>query len=143
MGGGEVEGVVVVDGEYGWVDVGDGDVDVWVEVLGVGVLEYVKGDIVGVVGYVEDFLGLILGGCCVGVEGGDEVVFEYWVSMLVLGSMVKVLLENIFLEMVDVEGYEVVYFIVGFGDVGKYFGDMVCFFGFRNSFIVEMGGFLL
>lgn len=38
MGGGEGEGAVATDGEHGWVDVGDCDVDVGVEVLGVGVL---------------------------------------------------------------------------------------------------------
>lgn len=74
MGGGKVEGALAADGEHGWVDIGYGDVDVWVAVAVVGSAEHAEGDIACASGDVEDLLRPARGVGGPRVQGGDEMV---------------------------------------------------------------------
>lgn len=84
VGGGEVEGALLANGQHVRVDVGYGDVDVWVCVVDVCVLEHAEGDVARAAGYVEHSLGFAEGRGCSRVEGGDEMVpleacvSQYW-----------------------------------------------------------------
>lgn len=67
MGGRESEGSLTSDFKHGWVDVGNGDMDVMVAVLDMRMLEHAEGNVTGASGDVEDSLQLALGVCGAGV----------------------------------------------------------------------------
>ena len=62
------------DGEHVWVDVGYSDVDVWVGVVDIGVVDHAESNIAGASGYVEDTLRLAKRCCCPRVERRDKVI---------------------------------------------------------------------
>lgn len=72
--GGQRERALTADLEHGWVDVGDGDVDVGVGVLAVRVLEHAEGNVARAARDIEDLLWAAEGRRGAGVKGADKVV---------------------------------------------------------------------
>lgn len=84
MRGGEGEGALTADSQHVGVDVGDGDVNVGVAIVNVGVLKHAEGDVSGTTGHIKNSLRLSQRGSCAGIQGGNEMV--PWKMSVIFGN---------------------------------------------------------